>query len=231
MTVIFRGTREVDAVRWGDSFKVIRENGNYVYTFCEPQLLKKLGYTRKQLIGKTLFDVLPMQTAIEKQNFYTKIWEGQTLEYEIELEGKLHLVVVRPIYHEGFVEEAIGVCFDLNHKKRLQTINETLGKLIVKQGTDYLFISCQDIVFLERKNRKTSIYTKDKEYIVSDSLSSLMKSLDASFILSHRSFIINIKKIEVIKQTGQSYEVCFKELSNKARISKSNLEQLPHLPN
>nr|WP_255639989.1 LytTR family DNA-binding domain-containing protein [Pseudalkalibacillus hwajinpoensis] len=172
-----------------------------------------------------------MHKAIEKQEFYSKIWSGQTLEYEIELEGKLHLVVVRPIYNKGIVEEAIGICFDLNHKKRLQTLSGSLGKLIVKQGTDFLFISCNEIVFLERKNRKTHIYTREKEYIVNESLANLMKSLNASFILSHRSFIINVKKIEVIKQTGQSYEVHFKSMMKRARISKNNLELLPNLPN
>lgn len=94
----------------------------------------------------------------------------------------------------------------INHiKKALKRLvndsvkNESRKIIISSRKATYLFEK-SDIIFIERKNRKINIITKDREPIVlSISLTYILDLLPDNFVLCHQGYIVNktlIKKID-----------------------------------
>jgi two-component system, LytTR family, response regulator len=99
--------------------------------------------------------------------------------------------------------------------------------LMIKQQGAMVFIPFNEIIFIERLDRKSVIYTSSKQYEVNDSLASLEKSLDARFMPSHRSYIINMEHLAMIEVSGQSYKAYFTNCKNKtAKVSKNKVTEL-----
>lgn len=92
-------------------------------------------------------------------------------------------------------------------------------KLFVKSDHELHFIEADNIFFIERdKNkRKSIIYTTNNKYETWESLNELESRLDQTyFFRSHKSYLINLRKIEKIVPWG--------ELSFLIRFTGSNLD-------
>ncbi|WP_409300728.1 LytR/AlgR family response regulator transcription factor [Peribacillus sp. SCS-155] len=98
--------------------------------------------------------------------------------------------------------------------------------LMVKQQNSINFVPFNDIIFIERFDRKTVIHTTNKQYETYDSLSSFEGSLDSRFLFSHRSYIINMDHLEKIENNGQSYMAFFKNYQRYAKISRNKIAEL-----
>lgn len=98
--------------------------------------------------------------------------------------------------------------------------------LMIKQQKEILFIPLDDIIFIERIDRKSVIHTINKKFETNEALNSLEGSLDSRFILSHRSYIINLRFLTRIKVNSQMYEAYFQDYNETARVSKHKLPEL-----
>lgn len=98
--------------------------------------------------------------------------------------------------------------------------------LMIKQYNNYSFVAMEDIVFIERADRKSVIHTIDKRIELNEALTNLEELLDSRFVASHRSFIINLQYLVRIEAYGQSYKAHFKNYSETARVSKHKLPEL-----
>ena len=65
--------------------------------------------------------------------------------------------------------------------------------LVVPHGKSSLSVQKEDIVYIERINRKTIIHTQNDEVESAVRLDELEKQLDSRFIRCHKSFIVNFK--------------------------------------
>ena len=65
--------------------------------------------------------------------------------------------------------------------------------LVVPHGKSSLSVQKEDIVYIERINRKTIIHTQNDEVESAIRLDELEKQLDSRFIRCHKSFIVNFK--------------------------------------
>lgn len=99
-------------------------------------------------------------------------------------------------------------------------------ELMIKQQKNMIFIPLNDIVFIERLERKSLIHTTQQIFETYEALSSLEEYLDERFIASHRSYIINIKLLTRIEAAGQMYKAYFRDYDKPARISKNKLEEV-----
>lgn len=71
--------------------------------------------------------------------------------------------------------------------------------LFIKENSKLIKLSISDILYAEANDNYTFIYTLDKKYLVSSTLKSIEAKLNKNvFVRIHRSFFINIEKINAI---------------------------------
>lgn len=97
-------------------------------------------------------------------------------------------------------------------------------KLEVKFGREIYFISLKDILYIEKIERKLFIHTQYKVYETIDTLERFQEHLDNRFIISHRSYIINVKHLSHITVSGKTYLAYFTNYELPASISKQKFE-------
>lgn len=98
--------------------------------------------------------------------------------------------------------------------------------LMVKQHNHFYFIPLDEIIFIERADRKAVIHTIDKKIELNEALTNLEEILDSRFVSSHRSYIINLQHLKQIKAAGQSYKAYFQNYLETAKVSKNKLAEL-----
>ena len=101
-------------------------------------------------------------------------------------------------------------------------------KLMIKGREQVLFIDKKDIIFVERSDSVTSIFTKDETYKTSAALSSVEEKLSPKdFMRCHKSYIVNISKISKIEPYGRwTYIVKFKGTNESALMTAKNYEEI-----
>jgi two-component system, LytTR family, response regulator len=109
---------------------------------------------------------------------------------------------------------------------RLDKVLQLKKDLMIKQQKNMIFIPFDEIIFVERQDRKSVIHTKNNKFETNETLASLEDSLDSRFMLSHRSYIINVELLTRIQASGQIYKVYFKDYNETARISKHRVDEL-----
>ncbi|MEW9052089.1 MAG: LytTR family DNA-binding domain-containing protein [Neobacillus sp.] len=98
--------------------------------------------------------------------------------------------------------------------------------LMIKQNNSYSFIPLDDIIFIERADRKSVIHTVTQKIELNEALTNLEEILDSRFVASHRSNIINLQYLTRIEMVGQMYRAHFKNYEETAKISKYKLTEL-----
>ena len=115
---------------------------------------------------------------------------------EYALEGYEHNVIdylLKPISFDRFQKSA------LKAQERFPT-NETSANsyFFVKSSGQQHKINFDEILYIESIKDYVNIKTDNQEYIVLDTLKSLENQLPANFARVHKSFILNLDKIEKI---------------------------------
>lgn len=132
------------------------------------------------------------------------------------------------------ISETLDKIDAIDNKKVEYSLKGDLNKLqnkdrlSFKYKNEIIFIDINEIIFIEREDRRTVIYTIDNKYYTNDTLSIIEEKLDSkTFLRSHRSYIINIKKIRKIYQYGRwTYLIEFNKTDKDALITYKKLEEL-----
>ena len=103
---------------------------------------------------------------------------------------------------------------------------DTAKKFIVRTENTIHFIPLQDIIFIEKVDRKSLIHTATKIIEVTETLSSIAGQLNFPFVPTHRSYIVNYHHISNIVHNGDTHLVYFNNYSKHAYISKNKLPQV-----
>ncbi|KIL36970.1 hypothetical protein SD71_04525 [Cohnella kolymensis] len=99
-------------------------------------------------------------------------------------------------------------------------------KLFIKAERTTYIIPTEDIIFIEKVGKKTYIHTVNKTYETADTLGAVMEKLDYPFVQSHRSYIINIERLEKITHCGDTYMIHFLNYDKPAYISKHKMVEI-----
>jgi ribose transport system substrate-binding protein len=110
----------VDFRDTGMIYKYVRKETSFIHVFCDGELLYRLGFTPKDVIGKTLHDLYPSDIANSLNMCYQKAWEGQYVEYEGEINDIQYAAYLRPLFHEGKVVEVVGSCMNITERKKME---------------------------------------------------------------------------------------------------------------
>lgn len=148
-------------------------------------------------------------------------------EYALEAFGVNAIdYIVKPI-ERGRLYSALERAAAMVRQTTSRQIQQSVKKdLMIKQQNQYSFIPLDEIIFIERADRKTVIHTINKKYQLNEPLTNLEEVLDSRFIGSHRSYIINLQFLTRIEAAGQSYKAYFKNYEETAKVSKNKLEDL-----
>ncbi|GGJ58282.1 two-component system LytT family response regulator [Anoxybacillus voinovskiensis] len=99
-------------------------------------------------------------------------------------------------------------------------------RLDIKLVNSILFLPMEEILFIEKESRKTVIHTSDEKYETNEPLSELADRLEPFFLKTHRSYIINLKKIIKIEAVGETYWARFACCDKVAYISKLKIHDV-----
>ncbi|MFC4164500.1 LytR/AlgR family response regulator transcription factor [Epilithonimonas zeae] len=165
--------------------------------FSTENPIEALEYIQKNEVDLIFLDIqMPELTGI---NFMKIV--GNKMKYilttayaEYALEGYEHNVVdylLKPISFARFEKSA------LKAQERFAVNQDSQDSyFFVKSSGQQHKVNFNDILFIESIKDYVNIKTENQEYIVLDTLKSLENQLPENFARVHKSFIINIDKIE-----------------------------------
>ncbi|HKO52782.1 MAG TPA: PAS domain-containing protein, partial [Polyangiaceae bacterium] len=90
------------------------------------QLLTGVGFTARDLIGKTLYEVVPPDRAEPIANRYRKTLHGEVQEFEVKRGGRTFAMTVVPVHQEsGEIIAGMALIYDVTaHKRDQETLRE-----------------------------------------------------------------------------------------------------------
>ncbi|MHC0038882.1 LytR/AlgR family response regulator transcription factor [Pseudoneobacillus sp. C159] len=106
---------------------------------------------------------------------------------------------------------------------------KVLSKLTIKSNNAFIYLDIEDILFIEKEGRKCMIHTVDNQFVTTQTLQELIEQLPGYFYKSHRSYIINIRKVEKIAPFGETYLAYFASEKKVAHISKLKINDVHQL--
>ncbi|KEF40194.1 response regulator of the LytR/AlgR family [Schinkia azotoformans MEV2011] len=133
--------------------------------------------------------------------------------------------IVKPFNMDRFfaaLEKAIEI---IQHKQQLKS-KSFRSKLKIKSSGSNYYIPMEDIYFIEKQGKKCIIHGKNKLYETNESIKVLYQKLNDTFYLSHRSYIINLKKILNISASNETYLAHFEGIPDHAHISKLKIKEI-----
>jgi len=81
-------------------------------------------------------------------------------------------------------------------------VPETLRLIKVKTGAELRFVPVSEVLFFKAEDKYTVVQTALKEFLIKTPIKDLEKELDPDqFWRVHRSSIVNIEKIKLIKRS------------------------------
>ena len=142
--------------------------------------------------------IVPNLKGSSKSAWTEKIWGLNILTTaysEYALEGYEHNVIdylLKPISFDRFEKSA------LKTQERFPNEDSKNSHFFIKSSGQQHRINFDDILYVESIKDYVNIKTENQEYIVLDTLKSLENQLQENFIRVHKSFILNLDKIEKI---------------------------------
>lgn len=127
------------------------------------------------------------------------------------------------VYISQYLEFASDV-YDTQHiyflnKERMgelfgKALDAALKNLVQAKDSAYLYFNIRkkthkvpqnDILYMERNLRETTIVTRTKELRTSERIDLLLKRLPSYFVICHRSYAVNLKLVSSIRQYSVSF--------------------------
>ncbi|MGI1814130.1 LytR/AlgR family response regulator transcription factor [Priestia sp. TGN 0903] len=104
-------------------------------------------------------------------------------------------------------------------------IAEFDNNLIIQKRSEIHFLPFSDILYIERFGNSTIIHINDEEIVIRISLQKLIDFLPKFFLRTHKSYIINIKRVKQMKFSGgdsTTYEAFF-NYDKSALVTKDKI--------
>lgn len=102
-------------------------------------------------------------------------------------------------------------------------------KITVKSYNTMLYLLLDDILFIEIEARKTVIHTANKQFETTETMQDFSDKLPGYFYKTHRSFLVNLKKIRRIESSGETFLAFFSGTNKQAYISKLKIQEVQSL--
>lgn len=169
---------------------------NNAEDFCHLLSLKKMEF------NLVFMDIrLGEQSGIEIARKMNRLHPGipiifisQYLEYVSDVYETEHIYFIYKETMDKYLPKAVEKALKFIHNPNQQCLK-------FAWRSEKFTIPQKDILYLERQLRVTSIYTTTRIFKTSEKLLDLESRLNDWFILSHRSYVINLKMVKELKKT------------------------------
>jgi PAS domain S-box-containing protein len=144
---------------------IIDKDLRYVYNYGEA--LKEIGLSNEDLAGKTVYDVLPPDTAQTVADNYERALKGEPVSFEAYFAGRNFLVNAVPLERfNGEIGQILALSTDITDRMRAENAlkeSEEKYRSLVEQATDGIAI-IQDgrILFVNRPGASLLGYTPEE---------------------------------------------------------------------
>jgi two-component system, LytTR family, response regulator len=118
---------------------------------------------------------------------------------------------------------------DLFNHTPQNTLQKQSSRLSIKSYNTLLYLIIDDIIYIEKEARKTMLHTTHNCFETTESLQELEGKLPDYFFKTHRSFLVNLKKISRIEPSGETYLAFFSQIETPAHISKLKIQEVQSL--
>lgn len=88
--------------------------------------------------------------------------------------------------------------------KNVENTKNSVKFIFVKLKDIFVKVKVDEILFLESDRNYINIHTKGEKYTTRSTLSEIKKNLPNYFLQTHRSFVVNFKKIDAVKTSTLS---------------------------
>ncbi|TDK64126.1 response regulator transcription factor [Bacillus salipaludis] len=110
-----------------------------------------------------------------------------------------------------------------------RTAKKEWKRLAIKSNQTFVYLPVEEILFIEKEGRKSVIHTVDERFVTHESLQELADRLPDYFHKTHRSYLVNLKKIVKIEALGETYSAHFANCEKTAYISKLKIHEIHRL--
>lgn len=114
----------------------------------------------------------------------------------------------------------------MENDRSASTLRKAINRLAIKSNNTYLYLPIDDILYIEKEGRKTILQTCNECFETTESLQELEEKLPNNFYKTHRSFLVNLKKIIKIEAFGETYLAYFSGTEKVAYISKLRINEV-----
>lgn len=100
----------------------------------------------------------------------------------------------------------------------------------IKNDNSIIFVKYSDVIFIESQAHSMIIQTKEETYVVRNSLKNILNmDENNTFMQVHRSFIVNMDKIESLVNENYSYKIKLKDSDILIPVSKKNIQKIKNM--
>jgi DNA-binding LytR/AlgR family response regulator len=148
------------------------------------------GISGLQLVRKLSLEKLQVVFITSHPEFALEGFEIEAFDY-----------LLKPLAAERFARCALRLrdFWELRNKAFAFEKDQRSDTLVIKQGHEKHQLRMQDIVYLEAMKDYTRIVIAGKQFLVLATLSSMQEKLPAEkFVRIHRSYVVNVDKIEKV---------------------------------
>jgi two-component system, LytTR family, response regulator len=108
-----------------------------------------------------------------------------------------------------------------------QQSGELMERVVVRNGNKINVITCDKILYIEAQDDYVMIFTVDGKFLKQSTMKFFEQKLDPKmFVRVHRSYIVQIDKIERIELYGRETYLVFLKNGMKLPVSKSGYDKL-----
>lgn len=203
-----------------DGLKAIQEHKPDV-VFLDVQMPKLTGFEMLELLEEKpeiIFTTAYDQYAIKafEQNAVDYLLKPFSKERFNESLEKLYGRIDSPEQENNQIEKI---------KKHLEESDEIISRVVIKKSGKIHVISTNDIHYLEAQDDYVMIYTKDERFLKQQTMKYFEKHLDNElFIRVHRSYIVNVQRIERIEPYEKTNYILILKDGNKIPVSRSGMQ-------
>lgn len=156
--------------------------------------------------------------------FVTAHAEYAAEAYQVEAVDYL----IKPVTREALAR-AIGRIERFSALKKDRDVSRRLteDRLAVKNGHEIYFIKMHEIFFIETASKRAIVHTVSGKYPTTESLNALQMRLDHHFFRCHKSYIVNLQRIEkIVPLAERVYQISFYNYPHSVTMRRQKFEEL-----
>lgn len=137
--------------------------------------------------------------------------------------------LVKPIERTRLVLAIERAMKSLNQLNSISSKKSMNKKISIRSQNTFVYLVVDDILFIEVEARKSVVHTLQNRFETTDSLLEFEEKLPEYFFRTHRSYLVNLRKISRIESSGETFLAYFANYKKCAHISKLKIQEVQTL--